>query len=148
MCAGGIRHRSSAAFVLQRLASKAADNVTETWQVRTSESKAGANERGQGTVGFLKRLGLQHARVAIACTMGACSGEKREGGEASSKTELGLAPWPAKVHWEGESAIVAASGFGRPTEPLGDPSTPTRISSRPRRPCFFWSEPISVVHER
>jgi hypothetical protein len=41
---------------------------------------------------------------------------------------------------EGESAIVAASGFGSPTEPLGSPSTP---SSRPRRPCFIGSEPIS-----
>lgn len=90
MCARGIKHRSSGAFVLQRLASKAADNVTVTWQVCTSESKAGANGTGQARVGFLKRLGLQHANVAIACTMGASSGEEREGGVAASKTEVGV----------------------------------------------------------
>jgi hypothetical protein len=33
-----------------------------------------------------------------------------------------LAPRPANVHREGESAIVVASGFGSPTEPLGSPS--------------------------
>jgi hypothetical protein len=41
-------------------------------------------------MGFLKRLGLQHASVAIACTMGVRSGEEREGGVAPSKTKVGI----------------------------------------------------------
>ena len=49
-----------------------------------------ASGTGQGTVGFLKRLGLQHASVAIACTMGASSGEEREGGVAPPKTKVGV----------------------------------------------------------
>jgi hypothetical protein len=55
-----------------------------------------------------------------------------------------LAPRPANVLREGESAIVAASGFGSPTEPLGSPSIP---SSRPRRPCSIGSDPISGLPE-
>lgn len=113
MCGRGIKHRSSAGFVLQRLASEAADNVTVTWQVCTSESKAGASGTGQGRAGFLKRLGLQHASVAIACTMGGRVAERSVKAARRPRRlprrRWGLAPRPARVDWEGDGAIRVRS---------------------------------------
>jgi len=100
-----------------RTTSQAADNVTVTWQRRTSESKAPSQKKRPRAGAILKRLGSQHASPRIACTMG---GVWRRGAlesvKAAAKISPPLAPIPASTLSEGDSSYLQMRGFGRPTE--------------------------------
>jgi len=128
-----ILRRARITQVRARTASQTADNVTVTWQTRTSECKAPSQkekakrrrdlEAAWVTMRQPKKL-LVHGGRAVSC-----GGEEREHCEGAAKPSPTLAPIPTSAYLEGDTGHREIEGFGRPTEPF--PNTlPRSLGSR------------------